>query len=321
MVDVATGLVAVGAGLAIGTAGIGSGIGVGICGAAGAGVISENPKKFGTALVFQALPQTQAIYGLLVGILLLVGGGLLGGTEGKAVPIEVGYIAIGAGLATGIAGLSAIGQGIAASAAVGAASEKPEMFGKGMVFSVLPETQAIYGLLISILLMVGAGLLGGTPNEMSMAVGLAGIGAGLAVGVAGLSAIGQGIAAAGGIGTTSEKSEMFGKGMVFSVLPETQAIYGLLVAILLMVGTGLLGGEAKEIELAAGIAAIGAGISVGFAGLSGIGQGITAASGIGAAAARPDTFGKSMVLSVMSETFAIFGLLGAILIMFGVGLF
>ncbi|NOZ77434.1 MAG: V-type ATP synthase subunit K [Euryarchaeota archaeon] len=320
MVDVATGLVAVGAGLAIGTAGIGSGIGVGICGAAGAGVISENPKKFGTALVFQALPQTQAIYGLLVGILLLVGGGLLG-AGGKTVPVEVGLVAVGAGLATGIAGLSAIGQGIAASAGVGAASEKPEMFGKGMVFSVLPETQAIYGLLIAILLMVGTGLLGGTPKEIPVAVGLAGIGAGLAIGVAGLSAIGQGIAAAGGVGATSEKPEMFGKGMVFSVLPETQAIYGLLIAILLMVGTGLLGGGGKELVAAAGIAAVGAGISVGFAGLSGIGQGITAASGIGAAAARPDTFGKSMVLSVMSETFAIFGLLGAILIMFGVGLF
>jgi V/A-type H+-transporting ATPase subunit K len=322
MVDVVTGLVAVGAGLAIGTAGIGSGIGVGICGAAGAGVISENPNKFGTALVFQALPQTQAIYGLLVGILLLVGGGLLGGTGEKVVPIEVGYVAVGAGLATGIAGLSAIGQGIAASAGVGAATEKPEMFGKGMVFSVLPETQAIYGLLIAILLMVGTGLLGGTPKEIPLAVGLAGIGAGLAIGVAGLSAIGQGIAAAGGVGVTSEKPEMFGKGMVFSVLPETQAIYGLLVAILLMVGTGLLGGGAKEtMAVGVGIAAIGAGLSVGFAGLSGIGQGITAASGIGAAAARPDTFGKSMVLSVMSETFAIFGLLGAILIMFGVGLF
>jgi V/A-type H+-transporting ATPase subunit K len=169
--------------------------------------------------------------------------------------------------------------------------------------------------------MVGTGLLGGAGKEILLAAGIAAIGAGISVGFAGLSAIGQGIAAAGGVGATSEKSEMFGKGMVFSVLPETQAIYGLLVAILLMVGTGLLGGAGKEILLAAGIAAIGAGISVGFAGLSAIGQGITAAGGIGAAALEPATFGKSMVLSVMSETFAIFGLLGAILIMFGVGLF
>jgi V/A-type H+-transporting ATPase subunit K len=196
------------------------------------------------------------------------------------------------------------------------------MFGKGMVFSVLPETQAIYGLLVAILLMVGAGLLGGGGVGVSLASGLAAVGAGIAIGVAGLSGIGQGIAASGGIGATSERSEMFGKGMVFSVLPETQAIYGLLVAILLMVGAGLLGGGGVEtLDIVAGLAVIGAGISVGLAGLSAIGQGITAAGGIGAAALEPATFGKSMVLSVMSETFAIFGLLIAILIMFGLELF
>lgn len=239
MIDMATGLVAIGAGLAIGTAGIGSGIGVGICGAAGAGVISENPNKFGTALVFQALPQTQAIYGLLVGILLLVGGGLLGGTGEKVVPIEVGLVAVAAGLATGLAGLSAIGQGIAASAGVGAASEKSDMFGRSMVFSVLPETQAIYGLLVAILIMVGTGLLGVGVTMMDVGVGIAAVGAGLSVGLAGLSGIGQGITAASGIGAAAARPDTFGKSMVLSVMSETFAIFGLLGAILIMFGVGL----------------------------------------------------------------------------------
>ncbi len=319
--DFGTALVAIGAGIAVGMSAIGSGIGVGIVGAAGAGAISENPRRFGTALVFQAMPQTQAIYGLLIGILLLVGAGLLGGETGKTISLSVGLAALGVGIAVGFAGFSGIGQGIAASAGVGATSEKPDMFGKGMVFSVLPETQAIYGLLIAILLMVGTGLLGGVSELLELTAGLAAVGAGIAVGFAGFSGIGQGIAASAGVGATSEKTDMFGKGMVFSVLPETQAIYGLLIAILLMVGTGLLGGISKLLELGVGVAAIGAGIAVGFAGFSAIGQGITAAGGIGAAAQTPATFGKSMVLSVMSETFAIFGLLMAILIMFGSGLF
>ncbi|MDI6639761.1 MAG: ATPase [Methanocellales archaeon] len=78
------------------------------------------------------------------------------------IPVEIGQgLAImGAGLAIGIAGLSAIGQGIAAAGAAGATAERPEMFGKGLVFSVLPETQAIYGLLIAILILAGIGLLG-----------------------------------------------------------------------------------------------------------------------------------------------------------------
>ncbi len=70
--------------------------------------------------------------------------------------------AIGAGLAIGGAGLgSGIGQGIAASASAGATAEDPGFFGRGLVFTVLPETQVIYGLVIAILIMSGAGLLGG----------------------------------------------------------------------------------------------------------------------------------------------------------------
>ncbi|MFO7992395.1 MAG: V-type ATP synthase subunit K [Thermoplasmata archaeon] len=242
---------------------------------------------------------------------------------GGYVSFPVGLTAIGIGLAVGVAGLSAIGQGIAASGGIAAYSENEDLFGKGVVFSVLPETQAIYGLLIAILLMVFTGLLGGNPKPMmagqsGYSMGLVAIGAGLAVGIAGLSAIGQGIAASSGIATVAEREDMFGKGMVFSVLPETQAIYGLLVAILLMVFSGMFAGKAST-TVSMGIAALGAGLAIGIAGLSGIGQGITSGSAIAAVSRREETFGKGMIFSVMSETFAIFGLLIAIFIIVFLG--
>ena len=69
--------------------------------------------------------------------------------------------AIGAGVAIGFAGLgSGMGQGIAASSSVGAFVEDKDMFARGIIFSALPETQAIYGFLIAILLMVFGGILG-----------------------------------------------------------------------------------------------------------------------------------------------------------------
>ncbi|MEF8874816.1 MAG: PKD domain-containing protein, partial [Candidatus Thermoplasmatota archaeon] len=264
-------LTAIGAGLAVGIAGMGAGIGVGIAGSAGAGTIAEKPDKFGKCLVYQALPQTQAIYGLLIAVLLLLFTGVIG--EGTTVPLTVGVASLGIGLAVGIAGLSAIGQGIASSGSIAAYSEKEELFGKGMVFSVLPETQAIYGLLVGILIMVFTGLLGGDISadllgDKGLGIGMITIGGGLAVGVAGLSGIGQGIASGAGIGSVAEKEDLFGKGMVFSVLPETQAIYGLLIAILLMVFSGLLGGGAIDAMagysgFGLGLIGIGSGLAVG----------------------------------------------------------
>ena len=68
--------------------------------------------------------------------------------------IETGLIAIGASLALG---LSAIGAGIAekeiGAASVGAIAEKPELFGKALLFTVLPETLVIFGLVIAIMIM------------------------------------------------------------------------------------------------------------------------------------------------------------------------
>ncbi len=64
-----------------------------------------------------------------------------------------GDLAIGAGLAIGLAGLGAgVGMGNASAAAIGAITEKPEVFGKSMIFIVMMEAIAIYGLVIAILL-------------------------------------------------------------------------------------------------------------------------------------------------------------------------
>lgn len=61
---------------------------------------------------------------------------------------------IGAGLAVGLAGFgSSIGMGSAASVAIGAISEKEEMFGTALIFVVLIEAVAIYGLLVALLLI------------------------------------------------------------------------------------------------------------------------------------------------------------------------
>ena len=317
-------LALIGAGLAVGLSAIGSGIGVGITGASGAAAIGESAKsKFGRILVFQAFPQTQAIYGLLIAIVIMMGIGAFSG-QMKSVPLSVGLGAIGAGISVGLAGLSAIGQGIVAGTGIGTTQHERISYGKAVVFSILPETQAIYGLLIAILILYGSGLFGGHINDYSIGVGLAAIGAGLAMGVSGLTAIGQGIAASSSCAATAENPKAFTKGMIFSVIAETPSITALIIAIVVLSTTGLLSGShfmSGPEATFVGLAAMGAGLAVGFAGLSGIGLGIAAGSSVYATMREKASFGKIMVFAIMPETQVIYGLLVAIFIVNGAGLF
>jgi len=94
----------------------------------------------------------------LIAILLLVFSGLLGG--GSGLSTTAGIVAIGVVEFIGFPGLgSGMGQGMAAASSVGAIVEDNDMFARGIIFSALPETQAIYGFLIAILLMVFGGIL------------------------------------------------------------------------------------------------------------------------------------------------------------------
>lgn len=70
------------------------------------------------------------------------------------VDIGTGLIAVGAGLAIGLAGLgTGVAQSGTGAAAVGATAENPKMFGKSLLFMVVPETVVIFGLAIAYLLM------------------------------------------------------------------------------------------------------------------------------------------------------------------------
>jgi V/A-type H+-transporting ATPase subunit K len=149
-------------------------------------------------------------------------------------------VVLGCALAIGIAGIaSAIGLALAGSSAVAVTAEKPNLFGKCLVLQVLPMTQSVYGLLTAILLMMGAGLLGGD-KIVSPLMGIGAVWIGLAVGLTGISAVNQGMVASSSISSVGRNPDVAARGIIFTVMPETIAIFGLLVGILLMTGLGLL---------------------------------------------------------------------------------
>jgi V/A-type H+-transporting ATPase subunit K len=70
-----------------------------------------------------------------------------GPSQAAAAVSEKGLFLVGAGIAAGLASCGAgIGLGTASAAAIGAIAEKPEMLGRTLLFVVLIEAIAIYGL-------------------------------------------------------------------------------------------------------------------------------------------------------------------------------
>lgn len=68
--DINSGLIALGAGVAMAGAGIGAGIAISATGAAATGATAEKPEIFGRVLIFVALAEAVAIYGLLIAFML-----------------------------------------------------------------------------------------------------------------------------------------------------------------------------------------------------------------------------------------------------------
>lgn len=68
----ATGLGLIGAALSIGLAGIGGGIALSAGAPAAIGAVAENPKSFGKSMIFVALGEAVAIYGLIIAFLIVL---------------------------------------------------------------------------------------------------------------------------------------------------------------------------------------------------------------------------------------------------------
>lgn len=140
---------ALGIALAVGMAGIGSAKGVGIVGQAAAGLMTEQPEKFGKSLVLQLLPGTQGLYGFVIGLLVL-------GRLSADMSLAAGMYYFMACLPIAIAGLwSGISQGKAAAAGVAILAKRPEHNTKGIIYAAMVETYALLGFVASILLVFG----------------------------------------------------------------------------------------------------------------------------------------------------------------------
>jgi len=146
-------LALIGASLAVIVTGIGSSRGVGMAGETASGVATENPEVAGKLLVLQLLPATQGIYGFLIAVIILINTGILGG-EMVPVTVEQGIKYIVGCLPIMVLGwYSAIKQARVSQAGMLMTGKHPDMSGRGVTMAVMVETYAVFGLLISFLIV------------------------------------------------------------------------------------------------------------------------------------------------------------------------
>ncbi|HPA61337.1 MAG TPA: V-type ATP synthase subunit K, partial [Clostridia bacterium] len=125
---------------------------------------------------------------------------------------------------------------------------------------------------------------------------IAGYGSAKAVGLAGQTSA----------GVSSENPEVNSKLMVLQILPGTQGIYGFLIAVIILVNTGALSGNLKDVDLLQGVMLLVAILPVVVVGyLSTIHQAKVASAGMLMVGQHPDMSGKAITMTVMVETYAV----------------
>lgn len=127
--------------------GIGSCIGLYKTSTAAAGVLGEDPKKFGKVMVLVLLPATQGIYGFIIGI-------IASSAIVQGMSTALGWAMVGAVLPMAISGLvSGYFQGKSAVNCIYAVGKQESLSGKLIVYPGMIEFYAILGLIISIMLV------------------------------------------------------------------------------------------------------------------------------------------------------------------------
>ena len=135
-----------GAVIAFGVAGTGCGVALGMAGQAAAGVVAEDPRKFGQTLVLQAVGTTSGIYGLLMGFLILM-------KALEVTDVASGLYLLGAGIPMGIVGcVASIGQGKALVSGIILIGKKPSEMAKALIYAAMVETMQVFGLLFSFII-------------------------------------------------------------------------------------------------------------------------------------------------------------------------
>ena len=131
-----------------------------VAAALGAGIwLTMKPRRVSAGVLKGGLLANLALFGLGVAGIMLMGvqevmAAEATATAAREITLGQGLALLGIGLPTGLAAIAAaMALGPIGSAALAVMAEKPEMFGRTLVYMGLAEGIAIYGLVMSILML------------------------------------------------------------------------------------------------------------------------------------------------------------------------
>ena len=146
-------LAIIGAALAVLIAGIGSCKGIRAVGEASSAVVADDPSKFGKAMILQALPATQGLYGFVTAFMVLIKLNVFGEIA-NLTPAQGLYILVSCLPIAFVGYASAIHQGKVAAAGIHILAKRPDQAMKGVISASLVETYAAFAFLVSLLLIL-----------------------------------------------------------------------------------------------------------------------------------------------------------------------
>jgi ATP synthase F0 subunit c len=226
-----------GASISMGFGAIGSGIGSGFPAGEACLGISRQPavtsRLTTNMLIGSAVCQTPAIFSMVVALMLMF-------MDFGNVPLSPTWAAyLGAGFSTGLAAIgSGVGGGLAAGSSCEGIARNPDTVGQitttMLVGQAISQTPAIFGLLVSFILMFKA-----FPESAALSAAMALLGAGVCMGFGGIGpGIGNGLTAQPAVKWVARRVDEAGAltrtMLVGQAVSQSTAIYAMVVSLVLI---------------------------------------------------------------------------------------
>lgn len=133
------------------------------------------------------------------------------------------------------------------------------------------------------------------------------------------SAKGVSIASEAAAAVIIDDPSKFAKLLILQLLPGTQGLYGLVIAVLVLNNIGILGGSA-DISAIAGLVYFAACVPMAFGGwISAVIQGRVAASGVSVVAKKPSESSKAVIHATLVEFYALLSFIMSFLMVINIG--